>query len=111
MEWEAGLLKREAGAPALVVPDRLKHLAPDLQRLSARFRACGLPDPLKEAALKAVPPAVLRGALEDARGRGVLGEGTDWVHRRDQLPSLAEDLRVELERQVGPSGPALGRGA
>jgi len=111
MESETGLLQREAGAPALVVPDRLKHLAADLQRLSARFRACGLEDPLKGAALKELPPAVLRGALEEARGRGVLEEGTDWAQRRSQLPSVAENLRVELERQVGPSGPGLGRGA
>ena len=97
---DQAVLQREAGAEPLRVPKGMKHLEPDLQRLSARVRACGLEDPFREEALKAIPPAALTGALAEARGRGLLMEGPAWVGHRDQLPDLTEAIRRTLDQQM-----------
>jgi hypothetical protein len=110
---EAVLLEREACAKPIPVPRTMTDLAPDLQRLSARLRACGLEDPFREEALKAIPPAAIRGALAEARGRGVLDEGPGWAQHGHLLPDLAETLRRTFQHQMDldrsfPNGPERG---
>jgi hypothetical protein len=78
----------------------MKDLEPDLQRLSARFRACGFEDPFREESLKAVSPVALRGRLAEARGVGLLDEGPAWAQRGDQLQGLAGALRKDLQQQM-----------
>jgi len=97
---EAALLEREAAAGVIPIPRGMKDLEPDLQRLSARIRACGLEDPFREEALKATPPAVLRGALAEARGLGILEAGPAWARQGDQLPGLAEALRKTVQHEM-----------
>ena len=97
---DQAVLQREAGTEPLRVPKDMKHLEPDLQRLSARVRACGLEDPFREEALKAIPPAALTGALAEARVHGLLVEGPAWVGHRDQLPDLTEAIRRTLQQQM-----------
>ena len=97
---EAALLEREAAAAAIPIPRSMRDLEPDLQRLSARIRACGLEDPFRGEALKTTPPAALRGALAEARGQGLLEAGPTWVQRGDQLPELAEALRKTVQHEM-----------
>ena len=107
----ASLLAREAGAARIRVPVAMKTLEPDLQRLSARFRASGLEDPFQERTLKAVPPAALRGLLADARGRGLLHEGADWARQGEQLRDFAVALRQSFQRHLElDGGITLGAG-
>lgn len=94
------MLDREAAAGRIQVPRGMKDLEPDLQRLSARLRACGFQDPFREEALKAVPPAALRERLAEARGRGLLDDGPAWAQRGDQFQDLAEALRKSLQQQL-----------
>ena len=94
------MLEREAAARAIPIPRGIQDLETDLQRLSARISACGLEDPFQEEALKATPPAVLRGVLTEARGRGLLEAGPAWTRHGDQLPDLAEGLRRTIQHQV-----------
>ena len=113
---ESTLLEREAAAGVIPIPRGIQALEPDLQRLSARFRACGLEDPFQEEALKATSPADLRRVLAEARGRGLLEAGPGWTRHGDQMPDLAETLRRTVQHQVEldlsmPKGPAgQGRG-
>ena len=110
------MLEREAAAGVIPIPRGIRDLEPDLQRLSARFRACGLEDPFQEEALKATSPADLRRVLAEARGRGLLEEGPGWTRHGEQMPDLAETLRRTVQHQVEldlsmPKGPAgQGRG-
>jgi hypothetical protein len=112
--WRIGaVLERETQAAPVQVPGALKGLEPDLQRASARLQACGLDHPFGGETLKAVPPATLRGALEEVRKGGLLTEGPEWALRRDQAPGLAEGLqkRLEVERPFPDLMMGQGRGA
>lgn len=93
-------LEREAAAEKIRVPNGLKVLEPDIQKASARIRACGLEDPFREGTLKAVPPAHLRSALAEARKDGLLAEGPGWALRRDQVPAMAEGLQMTFQKQL-----------
>ena len=110
-------LEREAAAEKIRVPRALQALEPDIQKGSARIRACGLEDPFREDALKAIPPVHLRSALEEVRKEGLLAEGPVWAIRLDQVPALAEGLQksfhrqLELDRDMPGLPGGLGRGA
>jgi hypothetical protein len=110
-------LEREAAAEKIRVPRALQALEPDIQKGSARIRACGLEDPFREDALKAIPPVHLRSALEEVRKEGLLAEGPVWAIRRDHVPAMAEGLQKSFQRQLEldrdmPGLPGgLGRGA
>ena len=106
----ATLLDREASARPLSVPRGMKDLEPDLQRLSARIRACGIEDPFREEALKALPPVSLRGTLAEARGQGLLDDGPAWAQRGDQLQGLAEALRRTLQQELELDRGCPGKG-
>jgi len=111
---EQSLIERAAKAEPIRVPAGLKRDEAELQRLSARFRACGLKDPFQENTLKGTAPRVLRGVLAAARAQGLLDEGPIWSQRLERLSVLAEGTRralnqeLELDRAV-PKGPD-GRG-
>lgn len=94
------VLARESTQAPIAVPRALLDLEPDLQRLSARIRACEVKDPFQEEALKGTPKVVLRGVLHEAGARGLLEPGPGWVQRLDQVPDTAEAIRGVLARQV-----------
>lgn len=94
------VLAREATLAPIGVPTALRDLEPDLQRLSARIRACEVKDPFREEALKGTPKVVLRGVLHEAEARGLLEPGPGWTQRLDQVPDTAEAIRAVLARQV-----------
>lgn len=94
------VLEREAAAGKIRVPKGLKALEPDIQKTSARIRACGLEDPFREATLKAIPPARLRSALSEARKEGLLVDGPGWSLRHDQVPAMAEGLQNTFQKQM-----------
>ena len=107
------MLEREARVEPVKVPDALKAIEPDLQRASARLQASGFKPPFAGETLKAVPPATLRGALDEARKGGLLTEGPEWALGGDQMPGLAEALqkRLEVERPMPDLMVGQGRGA
>lgn len=108
----ASLLERESTAARLKVPRGLKTMEPDLQKVSARIRACGLEDPFREDRLRSLPPRVLQAALEEARRAGLMSAGPEWTGRREQVPALAEALHKSLQRQLDLDRdlPGLSRG-
>ena len=63
--------------------------------------------------MKAVPPAALRGILEEARKGGLLAEGPEWALRKDQMAGLTEALqkRLEMERSLPDLLLGQGKGA
>lgn len=107
------VLERETRVEPVQVPNALKALEPDLQRASARLQACGFGAPFAGETLKALPPATLRGALDEARKGGLLSEGPEWALGRDQVPAMAEALqkRLEVERPMPDLMLGQGRGA
>ena len=109
---QAALLERETAAARINVPRALKALEPDLQKLSARVRACGLDDPVPEGRLRNLPPGTVRAAVEEARRAGLLTDGPEWTTRRDQVPALAEGMHRSFQRQVDldRDQPGIGRG-
>lgn len=108
----AVLLEREAAAARLNVPRALRTLEPELQKASARIRACGLEDPFGEDRLRALPPRVVRAAMAECRKAGLLGEGPEWAARREQVPPMVEGLRKVFQRQLDLDRelPGLARG-
>ena len=109
---QAVLLEREAAAAKLNVPRALKALAPDLQKASARIRACGLEDPFREERLRDLPPGIVRAAVDEARKAGLMTDGPEWTARRDQVPSLVEGMQRSFQRQqdLDRDLPGLSRG-
>jgi conjugative relaxase-like TrwC/TraI family protein len=107
-------LEREAGAGRVRVPDPLKDLGHDLQTASARIEAAGFRPPFPGETLKAVPPAALRSALDEARRGGLLAEGAEWALRQDRIEPVAEALHRTLQRHLEAdlqvSDPPLGGG-
>lgn len=97
---QATLLEREAAAAKLNVPRAFKALEPDLQKVSARIRACGLEDPFREERLRGLPPVAVRAAVEEARKAGLMTDGPEWAARRDQVPALAEGIQKSFQRQL-----------
>lgn len=93
-------LERETAAPRIKVPQVLKALEPDLQKASARIRACGLEDPFRDDRLRELPPRTVRAAVEEARKAGMLAEGPGWAVRQDQVQALAESLHKTFQRQL-----------
>ena len=110
---QAALLEREAAAAKLNVPGAFKAMEPDLQKASARIRACDLEDPFREDRLRGLPPKIVRTAVEEVRKAGLLTEDPDWAARRDQVPALAEGLHRAFQRQLDLDRelPGLGRGS
>ena len=108
------VLEREAGAGRVRVPDPLKDLEHDLQTASARIEAAGFRPPVAGEMLKAVPPAALRSALDEARRGGLLTEGSEWALRQDRIEPMAEALHRTLQRHLEAdlqvSDPPLGGG-
>ena len=97
---QADLLERETAAARLNVPRSFRALEPDLQKVSARIRACGLEDPFREDRLRSLPPRAVRAAVEEARKAGLMTNGPEWTARRDQVTELAEGLRKSFQRQL-----------
>ena len=94
------MLEREAAAKAISIPPGMTDLEPGLQRLSARIRACGLEDPFRGDALKAIPPSSLRSTIAEARRQGLLDDGPAWTQRGDQVQGLADALRKTLQQEM-----------
>ena len=97
---QAVLLERETAAARLNVPRALKALEPDLQKASARIRACGLEDPFRKDRLRDLPPGTVRAAVDEARKAGLMTEGPEWTARREQMPALVEEIRKSFQRQL-----------
>jgi conjugative relaxase-like TrwC/TraI family protein len=108
----AVLLERESAAGKLDVPRALKTLETDLQKASARIRACGLEDPFTEDRLRSLPPRVLQAAVDDARQAGLMTDGPEWTTRRDQVPVLVGEISRSMQRQLDldRDQPGLARG-
>jgi hypothetical protein len=108
------VLERETRAGRVHVPGPLKDLEHDLQTAAARIEAAGLRPPFPGETLKAVPPAALRSAMEEARQGGLLTDGSEWALRQDQIQPLAEALHRTLQRHLEAdlqvSDPPLGGG-
>lgn len=94
------LLEREAAALRLKVPEALKGLEPELQRLSARIRACGAEDPFLGDRLRALAPSVVRAAVEEGRKAGLVSEGPGWTLRLDQVQVLAGGVERSFQRHL-----------
>ena len=108
----AVLLEREAAAARLNIPRALKALEPDLQKASARIRACELEDPFREDRLRSLPPGVVRAAVDETRRAGLMIDGPEWTARRDQMPALVEGMHKSFHRQLdlARDEPGLSRG-
>ena len=108
----AVLLEREVAAARLKVPRALKALGPELQKASARIRACGLEDPFGEDRLRALPPRAVRAAVDEVRKVGLLADGPGWAERREQVPAVVEGLQKAFQRQLDLERelPGLARG-
>jgi hypothetical protein len=108
------VLEREAGAGRVHVPGPLKDLEHDLQTASARIEAVGLRSPFPGETLKAVPPAALRSAMDEARRGGLLTQGPEWALHQDRVQPVAEALNRTLQRHLEAdlqvSDPPLGGG-
>lgn len=107
---QTDLLEREATAARLNVPQAFKALDHDLQRASARIRACGLEDPFRGDRLRSLPPSAVRAAVEEVRKAGLMADGQEWTTRREQVPALAEELRKSFQRQLDLDRDLPGRG-
>lgn len=109
---QARLLEREAEAAGLKVPQALKALEPDLQKASARIRACGLEDPFRDDRLRDLPPGMVRAAVDEARKVGLMTDGPEWTTRLDQMPVLVEGMQRSFQRQqdLDRDLPGLSRG-
>ena len=97
---QAALLEREAAAAKLKVPQAFRALEPDLQKASARIRACGLEDPFREDRLRSLAPTSVRAGVEEVRKAGLMTEGREWTARRDQVPALVAGLQKSFQRQL-----------
>lgn len=97
---QAALLEREAAAARLNVPRAFKALESDLQKASARIRACWVEDPFREERLRSIPPVAVRAAVEEARKAGLMTDGTEWTVRRDHVPALAEGIQNSFQRHL-----------
>ena len=108
----AVLLEREAAAARLDVPRALRALEPELQKASARIRACGVDDPFGEDRLRALPPRAVRAAMAECRKAGLLGDGPEWAAQREQVPAVVEGLQKAFQRQLDLDRelPGLARG-
>jgi len=109
---QAALLAREAAADRIQVPRALQALDPDLQKASARIRACGMDDPFREDRMRDLPPGAVRAAVEEARKAGLMTEGPEWTGRREQLAALVAGMERSFQRQqdLDRELPGLGRG-
>jgi len=109
---QAALLAREAAAARIQVPRALQALETDLQKASARIRACGLDDPFREDRMRELPPNAVRTAVAEARQAGLLTEGPEWTARREQLPALVAGMERSFQRQqdLDRDLPGLSRG-
>jgi len=109
---QAVLLEREAAEARLNVPRALKALEPDLQKASARIRACGLEDPFREDRLRDLPPGRVRSAVDEARKAGLMTDGPEWTVRGAQMSELVEGMHKSFQRQqdLDRDLPGLSRG-
>jgi hypothetical protein len=109
---QALLLERESAAARLNVPRALKALEPDLQKASARIRACGLEDPFREDRLRDLPPSTVRAAVNEARKAGLMTDGPEWTVRGAQMSELVEGMHKSFQRQqdLDRDLPGLSRG-
>jgi hypothetical protein len=94
---ERTLMERAEAAKPIRIPETMKGMAADLQRLSARMRARGLEDPFGGDALKVASPKVVRGVLAEAKGLGLLEEDPGWTRR----PETWADLSIRLQKSLG----------